>query len=199
MLETGVSNMKVKCRWCGEKTERELMVFEEKNNKKLYFHKECYSDYLKDKEFKEQERKEKDALVETIKRIYGVQDLPRQVYPFLEDLRNGNPVFKGQQPGKRYKQGYKYSVIKEAFEYCENQIQYAIQNKDFDGFMNAFKYGLAIVIDKIYKVDKMIESRNRQKAIESTSTFVPEFEMAYNRKAKNENDISEFLDDEGDI
>lgn len=191
--------MKVKCRWCGEKAERESMIFEEKNNKKLYFHNECYPDYLKDKEFKEQERKEKDALVETIKRIYGVQDLPRQVYPFLEDLRNGNPVFKGQQPGKRYKQGYKYSVIKEAFEYCENQIKYAIQNKDFDGFMNAFKYGLAIVIDKIYKVDKMIESRNRQKAIESTSTFVPEFEMAYNRKAKNENDISEFLDDEGDI
>lgn len=191
--------MKVKCRWCGEKAERESMIFEEKNNKKLYFHNECYPDYLKDKEFKEQERKEKDALVETIKRIYGVQDLPRQVYPFLEDLRNGNPVFKGQQPGKRYKQGYKYSIIKETFEYCEDQIRYALQNKDFDGFMNAFKYGLAIVVDKIYKVDKMIESRNRQKAIESTSTFVPEFEMAYNRKAKNENDISEFLDDEGDI
>lgn len=191
--------MKVKCRWCGEKAERESMIFEEKNNKKLYFHNECYPDYLKDKEFKEQERKEKDELVETIKRIYDVQDLPRQVYPFLEDLRNGNPVFKGQQPGKRYKQGYKYSIIKETFEYCEDQIRYALQNKDFDGFMNAFKYGLAIVVDKIYKVDKMIESRNRQKAIESTSTFVPEFEMAYNRKAKNENDISEFLDDEGDI
>lgn len=191
--------MKVKCRWCGEKAERESMVFEEKNNKKLYFHNECYPDYLKDKEFKEQERKEKDELVETIKRIYDVQDLPRQVYPFLEDLRNGNPIFKGQQPGKRYKQGYKYSIIKETFEYCEDQIRYALQNKDFDGFMNAFKYGLAIVVDKIYKVDKMIESRNRQKAIESTSTFVPEFEMAYNRKAKNENDISEFLDDEGDI
>lgn len=173
----------VKCQLCGKtdtpKEEMEYDLVGIKKKVKKYYHKECFQQYLKEKEFREQERKELDELVEVIKDIYGIKAVPNSAYPFLQDLRNGTKFF-----GKRdykYKQGYKYSLIKDTFIYCADTIEYWNATKQFDGFMNAFKYGLAIVCDKLF----IVEKKNKEK--EMKKTILEKKQETY---TKNNEDLS---------
>lgn len=194
---------KVKCQYCEiTDTARSKMAFEmvgKARPVRKYYHKDCYEKYLKEKAIREKEMMEKDELVETLKDIYKIKELPRQVYPLLESLRNGNTVFgrRGREKNKS-KEGYTYTVIKETFEYCRKDIEYWNGVKNFKGFMNAFKYGLTIVIDKIYLIDKMERAREvnnieMKKHIES-STIEHNFESNY-KKESDSDSILDFLDD----
>lgn len=196
---------KVKCQYCGitdtPKSQMEFELVGQAKPVKKYYHKHCYQDFLLDKEFKAKEQAEKDELTETIKKIFGVKDVPRQAFPLLEALRNGEPVFGArQQIGKRYKQGYKYSLIKETFEYCSETINYWLEVKDFNGFMGAFKYALSIVIDKIYTVEQRVKEREKErllieKHLEQVEFEDTMYETNYKKPTKNANDITDFLDD----
>lgn len=190
----------VKCQWCKvSDTPKDEMVAEYTGNSKKakYFHKHCYEEYLKDKEFKERERQELDKLVEVIKEIYGVKKLPKSIYPYLQDLRNGTEFF-----GKRnykYKQGYTYSCIAEAFDYCSETIQYWLSVKSFNSFLSAFKYGLTIVCDKLPIVEQRRKQREKnkeliEKHIEQMDDSLLVFESSY-KKPANKTDITDFLDD----
>lgn len=196
----------VKCRWCGlTDTPKDEMEFELVGNAKpvkKYYHKNCYKEFLEDKKFKEEEALELDSLKKTVEDIFGIQQLPNQAYPFLQKLRNGEQVFGRQTMGKRYKEGYKYSLIEEAFRHCEDTIQYWLGVKDFNGFMGAFKYSLSIVIDKIYIVEQRVQEReSKQAMIDShVNRVVSEddfFESNYKKpsKKKEENDLLDFLDE----
>lgn len=197
---------KVKCQWCEitdtPKSEMEFELVGNKRPVRKYYHKHCYQDFLKDKEFKEQEQKELDSLVETIEDIFGLrkQKLPKQAYPFLQKLRNGEQVFGRQTMGKRYKQGYKYSLIEKTFIHCEDTIHESLARISPDGFMGAFKYSLAIVIDKIYFVEQREEERKAkqsmaEKHMENVEVSDDLFESNYQKKDKNDDDILDFLDD----
>jgi hypothetical protein len=192
-----------KCQWCKEQGSLDSMVVEMVGNTKpvrKFYHNNCHVKYLEDKAFKEHEAKELDKLTETIKRIYGVKELPRTAFTLLQNLRNGEPVFgKRQQIGKRYKQGYTYSLIEETFDHCSDTIEYWNGVKSFDGFMGAFKYALTIVIDKIYFVEqRAVERAKKQNLIEKhiaeTQHEEQEFESSYKKKTSN-TDITDFLDD----
>lgn len=194
----------VKCYWCNvtdtPKDEMEFEMVGQKKPVRKNFHKGCYPAHLKDKEFKAKEQEEKDKLTEVIKKIFGVEEVPRQAFPLLEALRNGEPVFgKKQKIGKRYKEGYEYSLIKETFEYCSDSIDYWLRTKDFNGFMGGFKYSMSIVIDKIYTVEKKAKVREKKKELinkhlEQVEVEDQIFESNYKVPKKNDNDISEFLD-----
>lgn len=192
-----------KCQWCKKEGILDDMTFEmvgKTKPVKKFFHKICHEEYLKDKKFKEKELMELDELVNTIKNIYGVKELPRTAYTLLQNLRNGERVFGNrQQVGKRYKQGYKYSLIKDTFEYCSDTIEYWNSVKNFDSFMSAFKYALTIVIDKIYYVEQReIEKEKKKRMIEKHLQEVTDsgiFESSYKKVSKNTADISDFLDD----
>lgn len=195
----------VKCRWCDiSDTPRSNMEFEvvgKKRKSRMYYHKDCYKHFLEDKKFKEQEAKELDSLRLTIEEIFGVRQLPYQAYPFLQNLRNGEQVFGGQRTGKRYKEGYEFSLIEETFRYCEDTIHYWLNRRDFKGFMNAFKYSLAIIIDKIYFVEQRVESQKsnmrmleqhvEQVKAEEVNTFKSSYEK---RSTRTDDDILDFLD-----
>lgn len=186
-----------KCRWCKVSSPKEEMVVEYVGKKKTprYYHEHCYQEYLKDKEFKERERRELGKLIEVIKQIYGVKTVPKSVYPYLQDLRNGTQFF--GRYGYKYKQGYPYDLIAETFEYCSETIQYWLSVKKFDGFMGAFKYGLAIIADKLPIVEQRRKQREKERKliarhIEQIQGY--EFETSY-RRSSNTVDISRFLDD----
>lgn len=193
--------MLVKCQHCNIKdTDRDDMNFELATNGKTkkYYHKSCHEEYLKDKEFKENERVELDKLVEVIKNIYGVKILPNSAYPFLQDLRNGTKFF-GKYDYK-YKEGYTYDLIAETFEYCSDTIEYYNARKSFNGFIGALRYGLAIVCDKLSIVEQRRKHRENQerfieKQIENMGYDGQEFESTYKKPKKSKSDISEFLDD----
>lgn len=194
-----------KCQVCGiddtlmEEMECEIVGVKTKIPK--YYHKKCYGKHLKEKKFKEEEQVKMDALNETLKEIYGVSQIPSQAWTLLQNMRNGEPVFgKRQRLSHRYKQGYDYLLIRDTFDYVSDTIEYHNRTKNFDGFMKAFKYGLAIVIDKIYFVELRNEKREQQKKMiekhfETVSAEDMEFKSSYKRKEKSNTDITEFLDD----
>lgn len=192
-----------KCRYCKiDDTHKDEMEVEYVGTKKTpkYYHKECYKEYRKEKDFKEEESRKLDELVEVIQNIYGVKELPTQAYPLLQKLRNGEKVFGKQQTSKRYKEGYDFEVIKETYDYCSETIEYWNQHKSFnDSFMNAFKYGLSIIIDKIYYVEQRIENRKEQekaidKHIEQLREEDFDFESSYEKNKEKEEDF-DFLND----
>lgn len=161
-----------------------------------YFHKECYIKYLEDKAFKEQERQELDKLVEVIKEIYGVKVIPNSAYPFLQDLRNGTKFF--GRYDYSYKKGYRYNLIAETFHYCSETIHYWNLHKSFNGFMGAFRYGLAIVCDKLSIVEQRKRDREMREAIstrreETQNNLNEELAFVDRVKKKDEMDISDLL------
>lgn len=198
-----MSKRTVKCQYCEvSDTPKEDMVFEVvgKNNTKKYYHGgTCYEQFLKEKEFKAKERAELDSLVETIKEIYGVKIVPHQIFPFLNELRNGTRFF-GKYDYK-YKEGYSYSLIEDTYRYCIDSIEKSTRTKDFrNGFLGAFKYGLAIVCDKLAIVEKRNlakeSSKNRiDKHLEKMDDTGQEFETSYKKPQKAKTDITDFLED----
>lgn len=190
---------KLKCQWCKvTDATKDEMVAERVGKQNKYYHKDCYQKYLEDKAFKEKERIELDELVEVIKRIYGVKTLPTSVYPFLQQIRNGEELM-GRGRQKKRKEGYSYSLIAEAFDYCSDTIEYWLSQKSFNGFLQAFRYGLAIVVDKLPVVEKRRRQREMSQAmiekhIEQVEASDLVFESNYKKKSSDV-DISEFLDD----
>ena len=192
----------LKCQRCGvadtEKDELEFDLVGEKKPVKKYYHKSCFQEHLKDKEFKAKESKELDELIEAIKDIYGVKVVPNTIYPFLQDLRNGTKFF-GKHDYK-YKEGYSYTLIKETFVYCEETIQFWNARKSFNGLSGALRYGLTIVCDKLSVVEQRMKRKEEQrmfieKKLENIDETSHEFESGYKKPKKNKNDITDFLDD----
>ncbi|MCY8549403.1 hypothetical protein MOD25_05735 [Bacillus haynesii] len=196
-----MAKMTRKCQYCGlDDTHVDEMEFEyvgKKKPQKKYYHKHCWEKHLKEKEFREKERKELDRLVETIKNIYGLKKFPNNIYPYLQDLRNGTEFF-GKHDYK-YKEGYSYDLITEAFEYCSETIENANRKKSFSGATNAIRYGLTIVCNKL----SIVEERRRQKEeqerqirkhVENISEEEYIFENSYKKPSKH-TDITDFLDD----
>lgn len=167
-------------------------------NTPKYYHESCFEEHLRDKAFKEQERKELDELIEVIKDIYGVKTIPNNAYPYLQDLRNGTKFF-GKYDYK-YKEGYSYDLIKECFLYCSDTIEYWNARKSFNGFTNALRYGLAIVCDKLSIVEQKRKDREKQrqmieKQIENMQGDEHIFESNFKKKKPSKHDITDFLGD----
>lgn len=192
--------MLVKCRWCDIKdTDRNDMMVEKVGKVNKYYHNNCWNSYQEHKKFLNKEKEEKDKLNECLLKIFRANEIPSQAWYMLERLRGGNPVFKEQKTGKRYKEGYKYSLIQEAFEYCEDTIHYWLRVKNFEGFMQAFRYSMSIIIDKIYYVEQKVKEREEKKRLVDSyvKSEKPEqlYESNYKKPTKSKNDITDFLDD----
>lgn len=191
-----------KCQRCKiEDTNVEDMEFEivgDKRPLRKFYHKHCFAEHQQEKEFKAEEAVKLDKLVETLKKIYGVSTVPPQAYPFLQKLRNGEPVYGKQDVTKRYKEGYDYLLIEETFDYCSETIEYYNGTKGFNGFMQAFKYALSIIIDKIYFVEQRVKDRKRAEIMAQKQMEQMEFEEVHTqsnyKKPTHKNDISDFLD-----
>lgn len=189
------------CQVCKIKALKVDMEFEMVGTKTpvaKYYHKGiCWETYLKEKAFKDNERVEMDALVEIIKEIYGVKAIPNSCFVYINELRNGTTFF-GKNDYK-YKEGYSYELMTETFSYVSESIEYANRTKTFKGFNNAFRYGLAIVCDKLSVVENRRKLRQKQNAqinkhlekVENEEAFVD----TYKKKEKSKTDITDFLDE----
>ena len=188
------------CRWCKNKGEMEDMIAEQSGKSNKYYHESCYvNEYLPDKEFKQEQMAKKDKLYDKVAEIYNIPktELPKPYFVFIENLRNGEEVFKGQRRSEKYKEGYDYDIIEKTYDYCRNDIQYWNEAKDFDSVYTSLRYGLRIIIDKINYVNRQHERYNEEHSVAKKKTeknTKPTFASTY-RKTKYEKDISEFLDE----
>lgn len=179
----------VKCQWCGEKENRDLMtVVEEKTSvagrvQRKYCHPSCVEKYYKDKERKEKEKKQREDLFKVIKRVHNINIIPHQFYSLLEQLRKGTP----------------YVVIRRTYILYQDEVRRAKQYKKFDSTMNELKYCFFIMRDKFEHVKELMKEKKQQKEKEKavaqekdeTGIFM-EREIKY-KKRNNGVDISDFL------
>ena len=98
--------------------------------------------------------------------------------------------------GKRYREGYDYDLIEETYEESRDAIEWSLQNKAFVNLGNALNYGLSIIINNIYGVEKRrerIESREHMEEIAENvklenqgEVVFDEFETTYKPKEKDD-------------
>lgn len=187
----------------------EFEIVGKKRKVRKYYHKQCYAEHINEKKFKQDEAEKLDKLKNTIEEIYNIKMLPQQAYPFLQKIRNGENVFGGRNRNenrKRYKEGYGYDVIERAYKICEKTIQYYNKNKfnnSSTGFMNVFKYGLTIIMDKLHiaerniareKMNKSMINNSLEMMIDGSDGSHDAFESSYKKKDKEELDLTDFLD-----
>lgn len=191
---------KLICRWCGEKSPRPEMqkvVTGNKTKVNKYYHKEeCYEEFLMEEEFKKVEQEKRDSLYNKVMDIYDTKALPNSFYIQIEGLRHGNRVFKTQNMGKRYREGYDYDLIEETYEESRDAIEWSLKNKAFVNLSNALNYGLSIIINNIYGVEKRRERMESREHMEEVAENVKlensggqpfdEFETSYKPKEKDD-------------
>lgn len=191
---------KLICRWCGGKSPRHEMKRVVTGNKrkvnKYYHKKDCYEEFLAEEEFKKEEQEKRDSLYSKVMEIYDVKALPNQFYMQIEGLRHGNRVFRKQNMGKRYREGYDYDLIEDTYDESRDAIEWSLQNKAFVDLGNALNYGLSIVINNIYGVEKKKERIQSREHMEKVSENVKnenkddysfdEFDSTYKPKEKDD-------------
>ena len=180
---------KVICVFCKEQDDRDIMT----KLKTRYIHYECLEKYKEEAKFKEREKKELDRLVEYIKEVHNIKIVPNTFFPFLQDLRNGN-TRRGQIVGeKKYKEGYEYNVIRYTYRRYKDNVKWAIKNKSFEGTFNMLKYTLAIVSDKIAKVEQAYKrsdvAKKREDSFIQNDKRIKEYKYIKNKSKKDISDI----------
>lgn len=191
-----MANRILKCYFCGEKDREDKIEVEYGKQKRRYHAKDCYNLYLKDQEFKSKEKQELDELVETIKKVHGIEIIPNQFFTHLQDIRNGNELF-GRIGQKKSKEGYSYKVISETYKQCSNDINWAKNNKRFKGTLNFLLYTKAIIKDKIAGVGDAVkrkeEQAKEQKEREIDQSYDYGFVTYAHKEKEDEMDISDML------
>lgn len=161
-----------------------------------YHTEKCYEEYLKDKKIKEQESKELDELVEVIKQIHDIEKIPKQFYPYLQDLRNGTELF-GRIGQKKSKEGYRYKTIAETYLQCSDKIEWAKLNKNFKDTLSMLKYTYAIITNNIDQVKKQMDRVEENKMTNKEVDQLIDYDIkAASYKPQDDEDelnISEFL------
>lgn len=193
------------CQVCREKDIKENMevyVIVSSTGKKTnkYYHKgECWEKFIKEKEKLEQEQKEREELDTVLKEIFDIKvKYPDNVWWIIEDLRNGTNRFQKFWK-KKYKKGYPYSVIAEAFRLSKDDIEWARLNRPFKDLGQEMRYALKIIqkrLEPAYK-KKIKTERNEEfsKARESISLDLMEDIREVEYKKKDIFDMSDILGD----
>lgn len=160
----------MKCQICAKEEtypevdmHRELRPNSDKNYR--YWHYDCFEQEIKNREFKESERLELDELWNLVKEIHslkgveGSKKIFSELICLIQDLRNGTERF---YTGYKYhyKKGFKYSVIKKAYEMNRKKIDYYRKNKHFKDTKGELKYCFFIVRNNVmdaYREIKRLE------------------------------------------
>lgn len=185
-----------------EKCEVETRVSEETGkSRNFYYHKgECWKKRL----FTIQDEKEKDEMNEVIKKIFNIKkQIPDNIWWMLQDLRNGTNRYKLFWK-RKFKAGYPYPVIAEAYKMSKDNIEWARLNRPFKTLEEEMKYSLKIISRKLEDAYKKIERTERQEEFSKAKeeAQMPDMieEMLDNRevklvKRKEEQDLSDLFGD----
>lgn len=153
---------KVKCQVCEQRDNQNLMIQEE--NKKYYHKEKCYDIYLKQKAFKERERKEKDELIKEIMKIHNISSsklIPKIFFMKIEEIRNDSDLLTRKNMAS--KKGIKYSGILYTYRYCSEKIKKALHDKADQPLLNQMNYCLGIVKSNIVDAARHFKKMQKQK------------------------------------
>ena len=184
-------------RYCKKKDDIEKLIsIKDGSKNKKYYHDDCYEKQVREDEIRKIDIEERKELLNTITKIYNIKhiDIPKEMYSFLANIRNGNPVFGKTKNDIKHKQGYSYKVIDYTYRNYYKYIRDVRRKKNFNSISGELKYGLYIIMDKIYGVNKKYENYKKSKRLFEMKKIQNDYTNNYKKnKKENENDISSFL------
>lgn len=166
-----------------------------------YFHKECALEIEKDKQFKQKETEEFDALYQYLKDLHKIDALDGRMIERIQDFRNGTVKVQNQKV-KKYKEGVTYKAMLDTYKYIGDQIERILHTNNFNQKKwNEFAYIFGTMVRNLNDVQVMLKQKEREeskldttvkKNIESESeNYTPTFNNK--KKKKDDLDISSFL------
>lgn len=170
-----------------------IAIKKDENKNKAYYHVKCYEEYNLQREQIEIDNKEKDNLVKTVCEIYNIaiSSIPTDYFVSLSNLRNGDALY-GKK--SKSKEGYSYKVIEYTYKKYGNYLKGLKNTKNFKSIRSELKYGLAIIADKIYYINKQYQNYIKDKEINIKKELKQNYVNNYDKnKTKNDSDISSFL------
>lgn len=195
----------VKCQQCMKmEPDRDKVI---KSDKGKFFHVgECYDKHLKHQEFLESERKKLDELYEYIKKLHGIPDEQAQyvlkgVMWRIQELRNGNDVFKGKVE-KKYKMGVEYDLLLGAYKLKEKDILWfigqildgSVTTKDVSACLSIALKGLSEAWRQREQKRKREEEKERLSSVSKKAINYHSEPTTYSStKKKDDLDISDLL------
>lgn len=203
---------KRKCPVCNKMSKAEEMLEYDRVPNRMY-HPECLEIAMEKQKFIDAESELKDEFWNTFAEMIGFKlaDITPTGYSMGENLRNGNPVFRGKPVEKRYKGGFGWDVMTATIVSRRQTIENAIENKDFQTMNALCAYIFKIIMNYIPMMNKKImKQRKAEELMKAKQADVSEdmrFEATIEsiekektvkrkRKRKKEEtvDISAFLD-----
>jgi hypothetical protein len=164
----------VRCKYCGEKLNKNDADYIINKNKKIYLHKHHKELYEQLQNNIQEDNFWWNKLYDYIK--YEIlsydnqQQLPNYIIIKLKDLRNGVTYNKGEGRKSQYKQGYDYNIILNCFLTCGDKIRWCINNKPFDNERKKFNYIMAIIEGSINDVYISMKNKKIQNDILNRKT-----------------------------
>lgn len=194
---------KLKCPICGDSSEKDQMIFDEK--KKRYYHKvNCYDSLLRQREFTDKENSHWDNLYQYIKDLHhlGVVPVPDSVIVRIQNLRAGFFMKNGKRV-RQWKNGPPYDLILEAYQLAEDKIKQSVAIKfNGDNSEGVIHYGISIMIGKLLeaqnyrkkKAKNNIESLQVKNSAKSTNEITTLINEAQSKKNNNNTNIEDEVD-----
>lgn len=195
----------VKCNWCKEKENKETMFAEEKVTEQLnkdgspritrkYFHNDCHSLYLQDKEQKEKELKALDQLYQYLIKLHNLDVLDGRMMEKIQDLRNGSIKVKAKKI-KRYKEGVPYELMLDTYKFIEDRADYIKKTNEFKTEWNEFSYIFGTMVNNINAIkDAAVKRKTAERINKAIKINQETVEVQVkNSTKKDELDISDFL------
>lgn len=196
--------MLVKCFWCKGKSEKEIMLCEEKPTGKFnkngtekmvrrYLHQGCNGEYQEDKSFKEEESKQLDALYSYLLALHSLEVLDGRMIEKIQDLRNGTVKINNKKITK-YKSGVTYGLMLKTYKYIEKQIDHVLRTNNLQTDWNKFSYVFGMMVRSVNEVSQMDKRNSQIKVPEKVRNYDVGINVTKKEvKKKDELDISEFL------
>lgn len=202
-----------KCPVCEKTSNIEGMVEYERVPKRM-FHPECVEKERERFRALDKENEAKDLFWNTFVDMIGfkLDDITSRGYSMGENLRNGNPVFKGKKVEKRYRDGFGWDIMTETILSRRETIEYVMENKEFNNMDTLCAYMFRIIMNYIPMVNKKVLKQRKAEAIaqakkadssederfeatlESIKKETTERKRKRKRKKEETIDISAFLD-----
>lgn len=131
---------------------------------------------------------DKDKTLELMKQLHGVRVIPRSFIPVLEQFMEGEYDHFEEE----YVDSYTWDDVYYGYKAIKKEIEWAMQNRNFNSSLNKFRYTFAILKQRLPDVaEHRRKTRNLLEA--NTKIVYTDEEVKRFSKSKSKVDISKFL------
>lgn len=137
---------------------------------------------------KKKELTDKEKTLELMKQLHNVRVIPRSFIPQLETFMEGEYDYFEE----KYVDVYTWDEVYYGYKSIKKEIEWAMQNRNFNNSLNKFRYTFAILKERLPDVAEHRRKTNKLLEANTNITYTDE-EVTRFSKSKSKVDISRFL------